>query len=68
MIQLLDSSVIFFFANTLTCELNSGVWIQLGPEVVKINSCSTQLSKNFPAHKCQNANDCWDFNIYEQEK
>ena len=22
----------------------------------------------FPAHKCKNANNCWHFNIYEQEK
>ena len=22
----------------------------------------------FPAHKCQNANICWHFNIYEREK
>ena len=22
----------------------------------------------FPAHKCENANNCWHFNIYEQEK
>ena len=22
----------------------------------------------FPAHKCYNANNCWHFNIYEQEK
>ena len=22
----------------------------------------------FPAHKCQNANNCWHFNIYEQGK
>ena len=21
----------------------------------------------FPAHKCKNANNCWHFNIYEQE-
>ena len=22
----------------------------------------------FPAHKCLNANNCWHFNIYEEEK
>ena len=22
----------------------------------------------YPAYKCQNANNCWNFNIYEQEK
>ena len=22
----------------------------------------------FPAHKCENANNCWHCNIYEQEK
>ena len=22
----------------------------------------------FPVHICQNANNCWHFNIYEQEK
>ena len=24
--------------------------------------------ENFPAHKCENANNCWHFNIYEWEK
>ena len=24
--------------------------------------------ESFPAHKCSNANNCWHFNIYEQEK
>ena len=22
----------------------------------------------YPAHKCQNANNCWHFNIYQQDK
>ena len=26
------------------------------------------LEAIFPAHKCKNANICWYFNIYEQEK
>ena len=64
-----------------------------GPEVIKLFSCSTQLSTKFQllietklptnkevycfkslrcciyhAYKCLNANNCWHFNIYEQDK
>ena len=50
-----------------------------GPEVIKLFSCSTQLRMkfvpaqvswawNFPAIKYQNANNCWHFNIYLEEK
>ena len=64
-----------------------------GPEVIKLFSCSTQLSTKFQlliktkiltngevycfmslrcciyhANKCLNANNCWHFNIYEQDK
>ena len=35
---------------------NSAFWAQ------------TSLECYFPAHKCYNANNCWHFNIYEQEK
>ena len=63
------------------------------PEVIKLFSCSTQLSTKFElliktkiptnkeitcfkslrlciyhAYKCLNANNCWHFNIYEQDK
>ena len=40
-----------------------------GPEVLKLffmlNSTEHVI---FPAHKCENASNCWHFNIYEQEK
>ena len=64
-----------------------------GPEVIKLFSCSTQLSTKLQLHikakilsnndvscfktlicyiyhanKCKNANNCWHFNIYEQDK
>ena len=64
-----------------------------GPEIIKLFSCSTQLSTEFQlliktkiptnkevvcfkslkcciylADKCLNANNCWHFNIYEQDK
>ena len=64
-----------------------------GPKVIKLFSCSSQMSTKFqlviktkiptneevycfkslrcciyPADKCLNANDCWHFNIYEQDK
>ena len=29
-----------------------------------LNSTEHEL---FPAHKCENANNCWHFNIYERE-
>ena len=30
-----------------------------------LNSAETKI---YPAHKCQNANDCWHFNIYQRDK
>ena len=67
--------------------------IKTGPEVIKLFSCSTELSMKFQlliktkipankevsyfkslrcciyhANKCLNANNCWHFNIYEQDK
>ena len=30
-----------------------------------LNSTEDEI---FSAHKCENANNCWHFNIYEQEK
>ena len=38
-----------------------------GPKVIEKSSCSAE-HEIFPAHKCQNANKCWHFDIYEQEK
>ena len=29
---------------------------------------SSAETKIYPAHKCKNANNCWHFNIYEQDK
>ena len=37
--------------------------IQLFP-----NSDKPRTNANFPAHNCQNANNCWHFNIYELDK
>ena len=34
-------------------------------KIFKLNSAEHEI---FHAHKCQNANNCWHFNIYEQEK
>ena len=40
-----------------------------GPEVIKLFSFSTQLSmKCFLLINVKTANNCWHFNIYEQEK
>ena len=40
-----------------------------GPEIKKtfsmLNSTENEI---FPAHKCENANNFWHFNIYEREK
>ena len=40
-----------------------------GPEIIKLffmlNSTEHEI---FPAHKCENANNCWHFNIYEKGK
>ena len=68
-------------------------WLKPGPEVIKLFSCSTQLSTKFQllirtkiptnkevswlkslryciyhTYKCENANNCWHFNIYGQGK
>ena len=34
----------------------------------KIFILSSAEHEILSAHKCQNANNCWHFNIYEQEK
>ena len=39
-----------------------------GPEVIKNFMLNSAEYEYFPAHKCKNANYCWHFNIYEQEK
>ena len=50
------------------CFLNDVDLIRSGPEVIKLVSCSTQLSmKVFLLIYVKNANNCWHFNIYEQE-
>ena len=73
-------------------DKSSDLTLSPGPEVIKLFSCSTQLSMKFQlliktkvltneevpcfkslrciyhANKCQNANNCWHFKIYEQDK
>ena len=39
-----------------------------GPEVIKKFMLSSAEHVIFPAHNCENANNCWHFNIDEQEK
>ena len=39
-----------------------------GPEVIKMFMLNSAEHEIFPAHKRQNENNCWHFNIYEQEK
>ena len=41
-----------------------------GPEVIKLFSCSTQMSKKFQLLMKTKIprNNCWHFNIYEQDK
>ena len=34
-------------------------------EIFMLNSAEHEI---VPAHKCYDANNCWDFSIYEQEK
>ena len=36
-------------------------FVDPGPKVIKLFSCSTQI---YLAHECLNANICWHFNIY----
>ena len=78
--------------NSASCESPTSNPSIPGPEVIKLFSCSTQLSTKFQlliktkirtnkevscfkslrciyhAKKCQNANNCWHFNIHEQDK
>ena len=79
--------------NEPRCEKTGLQGFRPGAEVIKLFSCSTQLSMKFkllinieivkidgifrlnslepaiyPANKCLNANNCWHFNIYEQDK
>ena len=43
--------------------------LKSGPEVIKLFSCSAQLRLKFILLICENAsNNCWHFNIYEQDK
>ena len=39
---------------------------QIGPEVIKLFSCSTELHEHkiYPAHKCQNANNNCYFSMF----
>ena len=46
------------------CELISDA-INRGYNKIFLNSAEHEI---FPAHKCKNANNCWHFNIYEQEQ
>ena len=40
-----------------------------GPEVIKVFFMLNSIEHGiFPAYKCENANNCWHFNICEQEK
>ena len=39
-----------------------------GPQVIFLFILNSGEHEIFPAHKCLNANNCWHFNIYEQEK
>ena len=36
-----------------------------GYKKITLNSAEHEI---FPAHKCENANNCWYFNNYEQEE
>ena len=40
----------------------------LNTEKDKFFPCLVLIWCNNPAHKCSNANNCWHFNIYEQDK
>ena len=37
--------------------------------ILKVSLFQVQISGEgyFPAHKCENTNNCWHFNMYEQE-
>ena len=39
-------------------------WPRVYKTFLMLNSVENEF---FPAHKCLNANNCWHFNIYEQE-
>ena len=39
-----------------------------GPEVIKSFMLISAELEIFRAHKCLNANNCWHFSIYKQEK
>ena len=40
-------------------------WVRGYKTFIVLNSTEHEI---FPAYKCSNANNCWHFNIYEQEK
>ena len=40
------------------------IWARGYKTFFMLNSAEHEI---FPAHKCLNANNCWNFNIYEQE-
>ena len=44
------------------------LWGKSGPEVIKLFPLNSAEHEIYPAHKCQNVNNCWHFNIYEHDK
>ena len=57
----------FFVLNSAEHEISNAHKYK---SIKKFNIPQTQINLEcfFPAHKCQNANNCWHFNINEQEQ
>ena len=55
-------------ANSVDSDQNApfgAVWPRGYKTIFMLNSAEHEI---FPAHKCKNANNCWHFNLYGQEK
>ena len=46
-------------------ETSYMTWPRVYKTFSMLNSAEHEI---YPAHKCQNANNCWHLNIYEQDK
>ena len=57
----------FFMLNSTEHEVSSAHKTII-PTNVEVSCFKSLRCCFYPAHKCKNANNCWYFNIYEQDK
>ena len=56
---------------SISAQLSMKFQLLINVEIIKISGkfrFKTQKLVIYPANKCLNANNCWHFNIYEQDK